>query len=444
MDIISNEMRLKRVDFKHGALFKSQNGSNVTVTVYKSTNSIHVQGTAYFGWAKSFVEQVKAKAENILSYDEGDVTCQVPQMTSTPIRREVTLPTDDNQCHHDDDCGDDFETMDSSMFALAEEIDLLRKRIKDLESKQGIHVSKCDSATQTDPLHIGDVGADIDPQDNEKSGHAKPQSQIKTGTSNAPTYAEICAKGGNQGSQTNEKPFKSDPNKSQRGATHSGNQQSHDSRTLIIGSSILQRIDSRSLRKNVTVMKMSGAKTSDVRAKIDSMDLAGTENVILQVGGNDASNNRDIEAVENDLAGTVNAIKKKSPNARVFISDVTPRVGADVRYVNEIIRSVCRTYGATRIPTTENIRFVNYHQYWKDNIHLSDAGTTTLLKGYDAFVPILLKGYDAFVPKPRVQTESCYFCGENGHNTKTCRHGQKIRCYGCGSWGHKAKHCMKR
>ena len=163
MDIISNEMRLKRVDFKHGALFKSQNGSNVTVTVYKSTNSIHVQGTAYFGWAKSFVEQVKAKAENILSYDEGDVTCQVPQMTSTPIRREVTLPADDNQCHHDDDCGDDFETMDSSMFALAEEIDLLRKRIKDLESKQGIRVSKCDSATQTDPLHIGDVGADIDP-----------------------------------------------------------------------------------------------------------------------------------------------------------------------------------------------------------------------------------------------------------------------------------------
>ena len=109
MEIISNEMRLKRVDSKHGALFKSTDG-NVTVTVYKSTNTIHVQGTAYFGWTKSFVEKVKAKAENVSSYNEGDVTCQVPQMTSTPIRREVTPPADESQCHHD--CEDDFETMD--------------------------------------------------------------------------------------------------------------------------------------------------------------------------------------------------------------------------------------------------------------------------------------------------------------------------------------------
>ena len=180
---------------------------------------------------------------------------------------------------------------------------------------------------------------------------------------------------------------------------------------------------------------MSGATTSDVRAKIDSMDLSEIENVILQVGGNDASNKRDRKALEIDLVETVNTIKEKSPNARVFISDVTPRIGADVRYVNEIIRDVCHRYGATRIPTTERIRFVNFYQYWKDNIHLSDAGTATLLEGYDAFVPIL---------KPWIQTEGCYFCGENGHNTKKCRHGQKIRCYCCGFWGHKAKHCTKQ
>ena len=43
---------------------------------------------------------------------------------------------------------------------------------------------------------------------------------------------------------------------------------------------------------------MRGAETSDVRQKIRDMDLSGSKNVILQVGGNDASNKRDPEAVE--------------------------------------------------------------------------------------------------------------------------------------------------
>ena len=262
-------------------------------------------------------------------------------MTSTPIRREVTPPADESQCHHD--CEDDFETMDSSMFVLAEEIALLRNRIRDLESRQGIHVLKCDSATQTDPLDTQDVGAEMNPQRLEKSHQVDTQNTIKPGTSNAQTYAEICAKGGNPGTKpgsktTEAKPIKQDkfrinsvksgPSKPQnsdaensrndRTRTHSGNQQSQDSSnspTLIIGSSIVQRIDSRRLRKNVSVMKMSGATTSDVRAKIDSMDLSEIENVILQVGGNDASNKRDRKAVEIDLVETVNTIKEKSPNA---------------------------------------------------------------------------------------------------------------------------------
>ena len=74
-------------------------------------------------------------------------------------------------------------------------------------------------------------------------------------------------------------------------------------------------------------------------------------------------------------------------------------------------------------PQQKNIRFVNFHQYYRDNIHLSEAGTATLLKGYNEFVPIL---------NQRAQKESYFYCGENGHNTKKCRHGEKIKCFHCG------------
>ena len=37
--------------------------------------------------------------------------------------------------------------------------------------------------------------------------------------------------------------------------------------------------------------------------------------------------------------------------------------------------------------------------------------------------------------------DSCFYCGERGHNTDKCRHGMKIQCYNCGNVGHKYRNC---
>ena len=53
---------------------------------------------------------------------------------------------------------------------------------------------------------------------------------------------------------------------------------------------------------------------------------------------------------------------------------------------------------------------------------------------------------DTYAPKEKYshqkQNKHCWFCGENNHISKNCRHGQKIQCNSCYEMGHKAKFCQ--
>jgi hypothetical protein len=49
-------------------------------------------------------------------------------------------------------------------------------------------------------------------------------------------------------------------------------------------------------------------------------------------------------------------------------------------------------------------------------------------------------GFSGNVPKSHNQSVCCFFCGEDGHVTTSCRHGKSLECNMCGLLGHKAKH----
>lgn len=36
---------------------------------------------------------------------------------------------------------------------------------------------------------------------------------------------------------------------------------------------------------------------------------------------------------------------------------------------------------------------------------------------------------------------TCWYCGEENHVSKNCRHGKYIQCIRCNEYGHKEKHC---
>ena len=206
--------------------------------------------------------------------------------------------------------------------------------------------------------------------------------------------------------------------------------------TLIIGSSITQRIRRRGLKKNTMVRTMRGAGVADIRSEIALMNLSGVSEIILQVGGNDVSRKRDLEVIAEDFAEIIADVTYRSPCTEVLISEVTPRKSKkgeniDMSGINRVIKNVCEMYGATLIESTRAIQSVNERQFWS-NVHLSDAGTRDLLFAYEQYVPIL---------KSTRSTWGCTYCGEEGHNSRKCKHGGKIVCYACSETGHKAKHC---
>ena len=259
------------------------------------------------------------------------------------LKRRTITSTPQSKVATEEECGD-LELHDN-VAALFDELELLRERIANLETstKEVCHASTqtgkigkkdvqtntetCESVSRhvqhTEAIHTQELVAESDHQmqGNDHSIENQTSSSVSHTTTNGATYAEICAKPvtkhqatakhekedeKNVKFSTNNKKEENDgKNEKYCVDAHHDNQQMNSPSTLIIGSSILQKIDKRSLRRDVKVVMMKGAETSDVREKIRDMDLSGIKNVILQVGGNDASNKRDPEAVEHYFVETV-------------------------------------------------------------------------------------------------------------------------------------------
>ncbi|KAK3104763.1 hypothetical protein FSP39_009607 [Pinctada imbricata] len=205
--------------------------------------------------------------------------------------------------------------------------------------------------------------------------------------------------------------------------------------TLLIGSSVLQRIKLKGLKRNVRVSTNRGAQPPQIRRALQRQDLQSFSTIIIQAGGNDAANNRDYDSIENDLIAIITDIQEANADAEIFFSTVFSRADVDVSVVNDIIRDVCWEYNINVIPCDERMYDPNSYLYWWDRKHLSDRGTAVLLKLYDSFV-LILKSRDH-----RARDTTCDFCGERGHTSRRCRHGDQVECWNCRQFGHKAKLC---
>ncbi|CAG2229174.1 unnamed protein product [Mytilus edulis] len=216
--------------------------------------------------------------------------------------------------------------------------------------------------------------------------------------------------------------------------------------TLIIGSSILQRIRTRGLKKNTAVKTIRGANTSHIRHELENMDLKDFKTFFIQVGGNDASNKRDPELVECEFVNMIDIIRKTTRNARIILAECPPRRDANVKIVNHIIGKVAESYDVECLQTVQSFIRQNGHlnseQIWRDGIHLTDRGTATLLRLYDTLVKVTKEKSDTTsLNQNNSHVGVCFFCGEEGHNSRFCRHETKILCWTCSKYGHKMKNC---
>ena len=460
---VQNNLKFYRDDGTKGCIYKTESG-DVTVTLYSNaTNTLHIQGSSASSWYKTFMNDMANACDmDDVSDLESNPFASQQQLSSARSASNTNVPTTcDMTC--DNDSITELKLLASSTPNAGNTI-TVREKYSVIEQISEIEKSKecnhCDSAAIIRELsatvinlssEVENLRAQLKEAQNCKS-ETKPKSgtqgtkliDIKHFTEFVPRHqnsvtntttlrAPTCST--NENLHDHKEPVRSQQSagQSKLGKKMDNKRKSvsneHNDQTLIIGSSILKNIHTRGLNGKVTVKTMRGAQLSRIRQEIEKLDVTKYGNIIIQAGGNDAANERNIDSVKDDLVRIVCDVKSRSPSTTVHISEVTPRYDADVWEVNNTAWEVCHEYDAKFIET--NFHVNPYHYEW-DHIHLSFKGTSKLLKIYNSYMPILKKHGD---------TTLCYNCGERGHNARKCRHGGQIECYHCGHLGHKYKFC---
>ena len=108
-------------------------------------------------------------------------------------------------------------------------------------------------------------------------------------------------------------------------------------KTLLIGDSILNRINLRGIEKGVQKHSKSGAKASDIVEGITSYNMKSFKAVVVSVGGNDASSKTDIELFEEKYDQLISLVKTGNPDCELYMCNISPRGDADVRNYNACI-----------------------------------------------------------------------------------------------------------
>ena len=165
-------------------------------------------------------------------------------------------------------------------------------------------------------------------------------------------------------------------------------------------------------------------------------DLTKYNQIIILVGGNDASEGRSLNQIQSDFESLLYAARYCSPDTcKIMISGLPPRVDTRVKVINDLIIDLCEDFNIQYIPQYASFflqnQDINLRLYNRDNIHLSSIGTSQLLRNINMFAPIF-RHYNE---------EYCLYCGETGHMTQVCRHGKPTECFRCHKYGHKQSLC---
>ena len=121
-----------------------------------------------------------------------------------------------------------------------------------------------------------------------------------------------------------------------------------------------------------------------VSFKLQIYDLKKIANIIIYIGGNNASNKTDPEYFEEKYEQLITSIKNTSSDSKLFLCTSFPRGDTDITEVNEVILRLCRTNKLTCIDTHADFydkKNQLRHHFFKhrDNIHLSRSGIKRLL-----------------------------------------------------------------
>lgn len=162
------------------------------------------------------------------------------------------------------------------------------------------------------------------------------------------------------------------------------NMQRRGSKIIIIGDSILTGVNRKGLAPNIECQPYSGANIDVVYEKVQMFDLSKFSDIVIYVGGNDSSDNTDIEYFEEKYEQLLHHIKNKNPICEIHLCTSCPRGDTDVEDVNDVIKRLCEEHQVKYIDTNAGF-YDKHHQlrthFYKprDSIHLSRSGIKRVL-----------------------------------------------------------------
>lgn len=251
-------------------------------------------------------------------------------------------------------------------------------------------------------------------------------------------------------------------------------------KTLLIGDSILNRINLRGIEKGVQKHSKSGAKASDIVEDITSYNMKSFKAIVVSVGGNDASSKTDIELFEEKYDQLISLVKTGNPECELYMCNISPRGDADVRNYNACIERLAtywEKHKVTLIKETESFFYgkdglPTSRYFGDDGIHLSNSGIKRLLHAIESRVHIIAdfdlctyksrgsgngteygsqrldtppttggtrRPFGPSAYKRNQNNQRGWYPAQRGNNSYNGR--TKRRCFACGMVGHMVKDC---
>ena len=491
-NIISRNLILIKSDEQNGSIFKS-NDFNVTVTVYKTTHKVHIQGQDAGEWLSVFlrlceeVEQTDVKMVyqeahcstpkthyfSMSSFDSSIIDASLIESSSeivllkdeiSKLRQQVNdLQNRQKDCKSVSCQTDEPQEKSTANFEC-----LMRPEYTTVENQTEAHIVQTDHAVtssncltsslgkhnqmqQTALFHLEDHTASPTvstscqtTRETDKESTESNQSDSVIIVNHPDDTASADLPQIQQQQKQKQKQQKQPANEQATAAGHSQNSaQGPTSRktpispsdTLIIGSSIVKNIRRRGLY-NTDIKTLRGAKINDVSDYISSINIKQYKKIVLLTGGNDASARRSPNTLQGDYQSLLLQIRSQChKHCVISICGLPPRRDVNVKRVNDILINMCEHLNLQFIPQYYNFFYrdsldLNTELFTNDLIHINMRGTSILLHNINKYVPILAS-----------KSNVCFYCGEENHVTEKCTHGKSLQCYYCSSYGHKQTKC---
>ena len=253
-------------------------------------------------------------------------------------------------------------------------------------------------------------------------------------------------------------------------------------KVLLMGDSVISPVNPRGLKKEVFKHSIPGARIDHIFDQSNIFNMSQFSEVILFVGGNDASNSNDMEYFEELYEQVILNLKQVNDTCQIYLCNMTPRSDTDVSEVNQAIHRLCQEHNLTLVDINKAFydrqgKIIERY-YGDDLIHMSTSGVKRLLgeinKEFD-----IVDNFENCAFKSRNQKKShfhrsqtnshrsyngrrsgrptqnrvtrsinnavaCYKCGETNHETSRCKFQEQLKCHYCGFWGHKSGRCLNQ